>query len=82
MVAALLLAAWVWRPFHVGAVTAAPASAGVVTAQTQLRPALKNSGLNERADTRDRKKTGLAGLPRLRSFPSTQISSLRGDITQ
>lgn len=82
LVAALLLAAWVWRPFHIGVVPAAPSSAGVITALTQLRPASKNSGPNEKADTRERKKTGLGGLPRLRGFSSTQVSSLRSDIAR
>jgi len=71
LVAALLLAAYVLRPFGVGAVPSEPPSPGVVTATAlrlaPLRSAAENLGSIEKADSRDRKRTGLAGLPRLRT---------------
>ncbi len=71
LVAALLLAALVLRPFGVGAVPSEPTSPGVIAATAlrlaPLRSAAENLGSIEKSESRDQKKIGLAGLPRLRS---------------
>ena len=72
LVAALLLAACVLRPFGVGAFPSEPPSSGVVTAAalrlvSPLRSAAQNLGSIEKTEARDQKKIGLAGLPRLRT---------------
>jgi hypothetical protein len=71
LVAALLLAAYVLRPFGVGAVPSEPPSPGVVTAAAlrlvSLHSTAQNLGSIEKTEARDQKKIGLAGLPRLRT---------------
>jgi hypothetical protein len=71
LVAALLLAAFVLRPFGVGAVPSEPPSSGVVTATAlrlaPQRSAVQNLGLIGKPESSDQKNTGVAGLPRLRT---------------
>lgn len=71
LVTALLLAAFVLRPFGVGAVPSEPPSSGVITATAlrlvSLRSTAQNPGSVEKAEARDQKRFGLAGLPRLRT---------------